>query len=497
MNKFLVWVCSISLCFSNTISFPLKNAPESLDPALTADEYTFIVTSNIYEPLIRSSQEGKLEPGLAKSWEQKGRSIIFHLRDAYWENGDPITAKDILYSFKRVLDPETGSRYSHLAYDIEGAEKFANGSITFENVGIKALNQKTISITFKNYSANLAESALPPLTFTAFVPVHKDDYKIASGPFKIELYDHQNKIVLKRNKRYFKEINVEKMNMFIVRNDFTAISMYRNGEFNFIPTLQRKYLTPDLIKDVKSFNRNEIHFISFNFNSPLKDINLRRAISLVIDREELCAKILEGDGHPARSIVPEGFPAIWDQQPFAKENIDLAKESYNLFLKSEEKPSLRLLCDVEERSLKVAQYIQEQVSRKLGFDLEILALPHSVKISHELAGDFDISLSSWIADYFGPPFTFFEILHSKSQNNRSKWHSAEFDNLYELASTSENLREKTRYLKRSEEILNNTLPIVPIYSSISIFLSKPELEGIKRGTASTNPDFRDVKFINR
>lgn len=477
----------------STLSFSLYQEPLSLDPLLTYDEYTFNITSNLYEPLIRSNINGEIVPGLAENWKILNNRVIFKIREAKWSDGSKITIQDVYNSFKRILKASNGSKYAHLLYIIKGAEQFHKGlEKNFGRVGIKILDDQEIEFEFLYKDESMIKTLASPLTFISFAPVKKSLSKNSqfgqnvfcfSGPFKLKKWSHGDEIILERNEYYYEKnlpINkVEELKAIIIRDEFSVINLFKNGFLDFVPSLSICSFenAKKLNLKIKNFDKMALFFI--NFNCKRIERNLRKLIATSIEREAICNKILKDGSMPAYSLVPPRFPDY---------------ESFNLFseisFKKVINKKLKLICNSDPLSQKIAQYIQEFLSSKLSLMIEIVSLNSILKTEILQKGDFDISLNSWIADYFGPPFTFFEILKEDSTSNFSFWSSKYYEKFYNKALSSYYIKEKYKNLKKIEKfIFREEFPIAPLFFMKGHYLLRENIKGSVRGVSSRNPDF--------
>ncbi len=477
----------------NTLSFALYQEPISLDPLLTYDEYTFNVTSNLYEPLIKATSSGKILPALAESWQIKDNKIIFKLRNAYWSDGSLIKIEDIYASFKRILTASNDSKSAHLLYVIKGAERFhKNIEKSFKKVGIKILSNKEIEFEFLYKNENMIETLAAPLAFVSFAPVKKELIEEAyfgqsvfafSGPFKLKSWSHGDEILLERNEYYYEnkilENRIQEIKCIIVRDEFASINLFKNGFLDFVPNLSMDSMenARKLNLNIKTFDKIALFFL--NFNCEKVDKSLRKLISMTIQRDSICNKILKDGSEPAYSLVPKEFPGYESEKLF-----------FESISKNEINKKLKLICGTDYLSQKIAQYLQEFLYFKLSIIVEIVSLNSILKVESLQKGDFDVSLNSWIADYFGPPFTFFEILKKDSSSNLSFWFHEKYEELYNKALESYYMNDKYKNLKEIEKfIFSGEFPIAPLFFMKGHYILNENIKGVTRGVSSRNPDF--------
>lgn len=508
---------------SQEISFRIDGI-KTLDSALITAANDIFITSSIYEGLVRVDEFGKVLPATSDKWESKGNKIIFHIRkDAKWSNGDKVTAYDFEFAFKRVLSPDTAAEYSFALHDtnIVNARNFTEGKVVdFSKVGVKALNDSELELTLLISYDKPVDMIAPLLSFVTASPVKESFYEshadlfgldessiLCNGPWMVESWLNDNKIVLKKNPYYYNPsvAKLDKITAFVVRDENTALNMYRMGTLDMLPTV-----SSDLVNVFRSmgeyveYQGGKSTSLHFNCkNKFLSNEKIRKAISIAIDRDMLCSKILKNTAKPAYGIVPEGFSG--ESNDFRKEQGSLftdgnISEAHRLVeeAKTELKVkniSLSMIIANFDDFLRVAQFLQSQLS-KIGIDISIISMSKNMRIAREISRNYDISISSWSADHGGIPITFFNRYPSFSSMSRIEWINDEFDNLIKSFFNSENMLERTIFLKKAERVLvdgkDGHFPIAPIYFAISGFAIKKNIKGVKMYIGFQLPDFRNA-----
>lgn len=520
---FAVLFSSVTAKPSQEISFRIDGI-KTLDSALITAANDVFITSSIYEGLIRVDEFGRVLPATSDRWESKGNKIVFHIReDAKWSNGDKVTAHDFEFAFKRVLSPDTAAEYSFSIHDtnIVNGRNYTEGKVTdFSKVGVKALNDSELELTLSISYDKPVDMIAPLLSFITASPInesfyesHKDLYGLdessilCNGPWMVESWLPDNKIVLKKNPKYYDPsvAKLDKITAFVVRDESTALNMYRMGTLDMLPTV-----SSDLVNVFRSmgeyveYEGGKSTSLHFNCkNKFLSNPKIRKAISIAIDRDMLCSKILKGTAKSAYGIVPEGFAG--ERNDFRKEQgalftdgniseayklVEEAKKEFNI-----KNVSLSMIIANFDDYLRVAQFLQSQLS-KIGIEISIISMSKNMRIAREISRNYDISISSWSADHGGIPITFFNRYPSFSSMSRIEWVNDKFDNLIRSFYNSENMLDRTNYLKRAERVLvderDGDFPITPIYFAISGFAVKKNIKGVKMYIGFQSPDFRNA-----
>ena len=521
----------LAACGNNNASTAEKNTlnlstTAPLDTIDISKSTGFGQTGNVFESFYRLGKKGKPTAGLAKSGtvSKDGKTWTFKLRDAKWSNGDPITAQDFVYSWRRSLNPKTASPYSYLFSGVKNADAVAQGKMKPSAVGISAPNKKTVVVKLNRPIAYFKVLMAYPL----FGPQNekvvnkygkkyatKAQYQVYSGPFKIKGWNGTNDTwsFVKNNDYWDKKVvKLDKINYQVVKSNNTGYQMYQQGKLDLTP------LSSEQVKNLKSnkgftqYPYSLVRFLLYNFKDKnavnrkaLNNKNIRLALSLSIDRDIVTKKVL-GNG----STLPTGFVATdlaknpTNGQDFAKEqavkntvdyNPALAKKYWKQGLKEIGKSSLTLnilASNDESDSDQLTQYLQSQWTKELrGIKVNITNVPEKSSDSRAQEGNFDIYLSHWGGD-FNDPMTFMQIPMTGTSYNYGKWSDANYDNLVRKASNQDANDPATRWndLVSAAKIVNKNQAITPLYQQTTAYLQKPRVHGLIHNTAGTQWSYK-------
>ena len=516
----------LAACGNNNASTAEKNTlnlstTAPLDTIDISKSTGFGQTGNVFESFYRLGKKGKPTAGLAKSGtvSKDGKTWTFKLRDAKWSNGDPITAQDFVYSWRRSLNPKTASPYSYLFSGVKNADAVAQGKMKPSAVGISAPNKKTVVVKLNRPIAYFKVLMAYPL----FGPQNekvvnkygkkyatKAQYQVYSGPFKIKGWNGTNDTwsFVKNNDYWDKKVvKLDKINYQVVKSNNTGYQMYQQGKLDLTP------LSSEQVKNLKSnkgftqYPYSLVRFLLYNFKDKnavnrkaLNNKNIRLALSLSIDRDIVTKKVL-GNG----STLPTGFVATdlaknpTNGQDFAKEqavkntvdyNPALAKKYWKQGLKEIGKSSLTLnilASNDESDSDQLTQYLQSQWTKELrGIKVNITNVPEKSSDSRAQEGNFDIYLSHWGGD-FNDPMTFMQIPMTGTSYNYGKWSDANYDNLVRKASNQDANDPAARWNDwvSAAKIVNKNQAITPLYQQTTAYLQKPRVHGLIHNTAGT------------
>ena len=454
-------------------------------------------------------------PGTAESWtiSDDGKEYIFKLnKNAKWSNGDPVTADDFVWSWKRILTASLGSQYPDMLYYLVGAYEYHNGEIdNFDKVGVKALDSHTLKVNLKNPTPFF----IGLLSHYSTWPVHKetvlkhgdiDDRNgewtrpgnfVCNGPFQLKTWELNNKIVVEKNPHYYDAsmVRLNEIHYYPVSNVMTEDRMFRAGQLHLtssMPTQKCPIYIEEKNPNLKIDPYMGTYFYRINTeNETLSDVRVRKALAYSIDRQLLVDKVTQCGQIPAYSFTPPGSNGY---QPSTEIPYDpvLAKQllaeagysSDNPF------PKLEILFNTNEGHRKVALAIQQMWQNELGIEVELVNQDWKVYLSREMVGDFQISRAGWIGDYEDPN-TFLDLMRPNRGNNKTGWENMDFDALVEEANTINDQEKRYELLYEAEKILIDNMPIIPLYTYVRVYQLSPDVKGF-------NPhilDHHHPKFI--
>ncbi|HET8751139.1 MAG TPA: peptide ABC transporter substrate-binding protein [Gaiellaceae bacterium] len=460
--------------------------PPSLDPGLATDTTSSNVLLNIMDPLVRLDDDLRPVPSLAKSWDVDGKVVTFHLRDdGRWTNGDPVTAHDFEYSWKRTLDPKLAADYAYQLYGIVGAEAYnsakpAQAAELRDKVGVKALDDRTLQVTLTSAQPWFVQQ----VAHHSFLAVHEPTIEkygmkwteaaniVTNGPFKLAGWKHDASITLAKNAdwRNAADVALDRVDGKIIVEGTTRLQAFQAGDIDVLdggglPTssLPRLKQTPEYEK----YPALGTYYYGFNLKN-IPDVNQRRAMAFAIDRQAIIDHVAQADQIPATGMVPKGMPGFdVIKQDFLPARADIHKA--NQFMAKVENPKrqITLVYNNAPGHKEIAVAVQA-MWRELGIYvtikaqewaqfLQVLGPPPSDTVYVYRLG--------WIADY-GDPMNFLELWTSKSGNNNSRFASPAYDRLIDQARNTPNDAARYEIYRQAEAMLTGpqgAMPIAPIY----------------------------------
>ncbi|HTD86994.1 MAG TPA: peptide ABC transporter substrate-binding protein [Candidatus Binatia bacterium] len=483
--------------------------PESLDPAVLTGQPDGRPAAAMFEGLTRLNPvDSTSEPGLAERWEisEDGRTYVFHLRtNAMWSTGEPITADDFVFSWRRVVDPATACDYSGLLFYVVNGEEIATAKIKdLTKLGVRALGTRTLEVKLVSPTAFFLD--LCAFRTMAVVPrktieKYGDRWIMAkplpvSGSHLLESWRIRDKIRLRRNPLYWDAANAQNEIVDILPID-TAMAALNLYETRQVDIVWDKSLVPNELMDVLT-NRADCHrfdnlgtyFVRFNVRrKPFDDVRVRKALSLVINKRRIIDRILRGQERIARSMTPPGT-ANYDPPEGLGYDPALARK----FLAEAGYPDGKGFRPFEYffNSLKMHEQIgvelQEMWKKELGITMTLRQTEWKVYLAMQSALEYDTTRSSWIGDY-NDPNTFLDMFMSNNGNNRTGWRNERYDRLMKEANSLLNKEQRAAKLREAETLLvRDEVPILPIFFYQSIhFWRREEIRGIHYNILDEHP----------
>jgi oligopeptide transport system substrate-binding protein len=464
--------------------------PPSLDPGLATDTTSSNVLLAIMDPLVRLNAEtNEAEPSLAESWDisEDGKTVTYHLSpDGKWTNGDPVTAGDFVYSWKRTLSPELAADYAYQLYGIVGGFEYNSCTKKCEaladKVGVEAPDDSTLVVHltsaqpwFIQQSAHHSFLAVHQATVEQFGDKWTEPANIVTnGPFKLAKWEHEAEIDLVKNDEWRDAASVKLTSIpgKIVVDGTTRVQSFESGE---IDALDGSGIPPDEIARLKETPEYELYpslgtyYYGVNIKN-IPDIHQRRALSLAMNRREIIDQIAQADQLVATGMSPKGisgFDQITPNSPWTPEEADLDQAKDELSQAASPKKDINLFFNNAPGHKEIATAVQAQWTQ-LGINstlkqqewaqyLEFLGPPPNNAV--------DVYRLGWIYD-FPDAINGLELWTCDSGNNNTNYCDKDFDALVAQAKEEPDETARLAIYKQLEEKLfgqDGALPIMPIY----------------------------------
>ncbi len=478
---------------------------QSLDPHLAGGSVDHNVLSTLFEGLLTLDEETLLpRPGAAERWEVSadGLRYTFHLRrDSRWSNGDPLTSRDFLYSFRRALSPALGSEYKDALYPVRGAEAFARGRITdFAETGFAAPDEHTLVMTLERPAPHFPTVLRANVSF----PVHAasveqdgtrfDDRTgrwtnarpfVGNGPFRlVEWKDHRH-LEVERNPHYWDAARVRLNRIRFHPGESTQAQelAFRAGQLHTtwdVPLSKVDAWRRESPGQLRAEPYFESYFIRLNTRHPvLKDARVRRALALAVDRAAISRDVLRGGQTEATSLTPPGLggyapPASVTHDPAAARDLLAAAG----FPGGRGLGPLELSTISSEVNQRIAEALQAMWRRELGIEVRILRKEFKVLLDSLDTLDYELARGRWIAEY-PDPLTYLSIFTTGNGVNGTGFSDPAYDALVAAAAGEATPAARLAALRRAEAHLMGQMPVVPVYWGSRTTLVAPSVRGWK------------------
>jgi oligopeptide transport system substrate-binding protein len=509
----------------NYVVLAKENDVISMSSAYATDGMSFEMIAATVEGLESMDADGNVIPAIAESYEisEDGLTYTFTLRDAQWDNGDPVTANDFVFAWNETVHSPK-AEYAYLFGSdgacIGNADEIIEDQETDVQLDISAPDEKTLVV-------NLSKKCpyfLSLMSFPVFFPINEefyeeqgDDYALtpdnllANGPYKLVSWVKGNSLQLDKNETYWDadNVNVDGIKVNIVAEASTSALDFQSGNTDFTKlnsTLVDKYIDTD---EYTSYLEGYLWYLQYNLsNEYLANENVRKALATVIDREDLADNVLK-DG----SIAIGGFvPAEFSTGPDGKDYVETAESYYDLtgddalaaaqeyWDKAKEELgvdsiTLNLLYESADPAKPAAEFIQSELQQLDGLTINMVSKEKNARIEDQKAGDFDIVLTRWGPDY-ADPTTYLNLMITGNAYNYGGYSNEEYDAKMQEAADAETDEERWELLHEAEAILMDDSPVVGVFQVGGASLVSTNVTGIENHTFGTPYIYKNLKKTN-
>ncbi|WP_419486205.1 peptide ABC transporter substrate-binding protein [Hominenteromicrobium sp.] len=506
---------------AKTISLNAGMEPTGLNTLTSTYAIEFSLFKHMYENLVTLDDDDNTVPGAAESWDYDEDTLTytFHLRkDGVWTNGDPVTAKDFEFAWSQALNPDVASDYAYFLYFIKNAEKYFNGEVTWDEVGVKVVDDYTLEVTLEQptpYALFLFSfGTLAPINQRFYEAVGADlysteaQYFCTNGPFALTEWSHNDKIVMQKNDAWHgaADVEVEEIDWKIITDANAALSSFLAGDLDMVGLG-----TGELIKQataagatIQSYTDGTAFYIYFNNNDQyLSNVNLRRALFNAIDEQKEIDTVWQNDNEPMTSFTVPGVSAT-DGTSFAGKVGELyapsrdqekAKEYLATALSElgctvdELSAHLSIDCGDSATSIAEASFYQEQWRQVLGIEVTVNSMITKQGSQNRKTGNYVMSVTGWGPDY-NDPNTFLDLWVTDGGNNQTGFSNERYDELIDLASKETDLEKRESYFIECEQIIADQLPIGPAFWRAPSYACSDKIKGgMHRST------FQDINAV--
>ena len=478
--------------------------PATIDPAKNSAVDGATLINHAFEGLMKLDKDNKIVEGQAAKYEvNKDETVYtFTLREGIkWSDGEQVKAEDFVYAWQRLVDPKTGADYNYMIDMVKNANEIMAGKKKPKELGIKALDEKTVEVTLTTPTPYFLEVCAFPATF----PVRKDiveanadtwstDPKtyIGNGPYVLKSWEHQSKMTYVKNENYYdlKKLGPDTINFVLMEDKNTMLSAYKNNEILFADDLPSEEI--DAMKDKGLVIEKQLgtYFLSINVKKEgLDNVKVREALSLALDRDYIVEKVAKGGQIPADSFVTTGLTDAdgktefhenakkWYDAKDYKGNVEKAKKLLKEagYENGKGLPSIELMCNPGHEPIMEA--VQNMWKENLGLNVTISSQDWNVFLETRKQGDFQVARDGWLGDY-NDPVSFIDIWVTGGGNNNAQWSNKEYDKIVSEIKSTTDSKERYAKMHEAEDLLAKDMPIIPIYYYTDLYLISDKLEGM-------------------
>jgi oligopeptide transport system substrate-binding protein len=480
------------------------NGPEvqDLDPQIVNSVSSLNIISALLEGLVAEDPvDLHPVPGVAERWEisDDGKNYTFHLRrNARWSNGEPVTSKDFVESYRRILSPALASPVAYMLYAVANAEAFNKGKLNdFGQVGFRALDQWTLEITL----ANPTSYFLSLLNHYSWFPVHiptiqkygpafergsrwtRPGRYVGNGPFTLEEWRLNSRVRVKKSATYWdaERVTLNGIVFHTIDSNDVEERAFRSGQLhvtdaipiNRIDRYRREQ--PELLRIDPYLGT---YFFRVNVSRPaLNNPLLRRALAMAIDRKSIVENVTRGAQLPATSFTPPNT-AGYTCETGIPYDVEQARQLLALagYPEGRALPPIEILFNTSENHKIIAEAVQQMWQKNLNVHATLLNQEEKVYFDSRQQMNYQVIRSTWIGDY-NDPNSFLDLWTTGGGNNLTGWSNAEYDRLIAEAARTADQTARYRIFQQAEAILLGEAPVLPIYFYTHGFLIRPNVKG--------------------
>lgn len=471
-----------------------------LDPHRVSVDTEIRVVSDLFQGLTDLDKNARPIPGQALRWEVSSDGLIwtFYLREGLmWSDGVPITAEDFVYSFRRLVAPETASSYASLLSPIVAADDVLIGAQPPSALGVEARGPLTLEIRL-----NAPQPVLPEMmAFAAMVAVprhvierHQETWSrpeniVSNGAYTLQSWQRQAQMTLKKNPRFIDAdtVALEQVQYIPISDDMMAVRRFRAGEVDIVPSFPDP-MGPILKEQLGDQVRVEVYqgtyYYLFNtLEAPFDNQAVRVALNMAVDRSPIVTSVMRSGYRPAYAMVPpntgfygESYAPDWAAWPMDKRLAEAARLLASAGITPETPLDVELRINTSDTHQRLALAVA-QMWRPLGINVTLFNTEAAVHFSEMRQGKFKISRAGWIADYNAADNFLFIFRSDNEGLNYSNYNSSQFDALLRQGQREVDIPKRVAAMRQAEALMIADSPLIPLYYYVSKNLVASDIEG--------------------
>lgn len=481
--------------------------PSSLDPHFITGAWESAIIGEVLMGLTTEDAGGKPIPGAAERWETSADGLVwtFHLRDHIWSDGTPVTAEDFLYAWRRMLDPKTAAPYASILYIFKNAQAVNTGKIGPEQLGIRAIDARTLELTLENPAPYLAEMLTHATSYP--LPRHvveakgrdwtKPENYVANGPYRLAEWIQNDHITLRKNAKFYDAANVkiDQAIFYPVADPDAGLRRFRAGELDTLdnpPASQIAFIETNFGDMLHREPYLASGWLELNMRKkPFGDICVRQALNLAYDRETMANKVIGIGQPPAYSIIPSGIANYpggvaldFKDVPYPERVTRAAALMREAGYGPDKRFKTTITTGPSNEARRIAAAVQE-IWRAIYVDSEIVQIDAQSYSATLRNGDFDIAAGGWIAD-FNDARNFLYLLMTGNEMNYGRYSNPAFDALIAASDKEQDLVKRGAILADAERLALHDVPWIPTRFQVTLNLVRPYVKGWITNITNTN-----------
>jgi len=475
--------------------------PQTLDPHLAQGVPALTILRDLYEGLTTTEPDGHIVPGSAAHWDisRDGLLYTFYLDpESRWSNGEPLTAHDFVWSWKRVVNPETGAGYGRMLAPVKNAEAILAGEMAVDLLGVEALSDSSFQVTLEAPTPYFLGLLTHPTTFPVYRPSleaygasHvRPGQLVSNGAYRLADWQVRAFIELVRNPHYrqAEQVIVEQVLYYPFEDEGTEFNRFRAGDLQWtyqVPSSQFRWLENNMSEALQVAPWFGTYFFGFNLQrTPFQDNQgLRQALNLAVDRDILTSSVTRFGEIPTHNLVPPGLP---DYSPYVPETAEWTQaereaEAQRLYQQagySQDNPlTVELRYNSSENHRRVSVAVAAMWKQVLGVQTRLINEEFRVFLQNRAMGRVtEVFRAGWIGDY-QDAFTFLELFHSEHARNDSGYNNPGYDRLLGQIAAERIPALRRNLMVEAERMLLADQVILPVFVYVSKRLVDPRLQG--------------------
>lgn len=473
----------------------------SLCPRFGIDYPSAWAIKMLFEGLMIIAPDGSTVPAIAESYElsKNKRVYTFHLKPTVWSNGDPVTAYDFVYSWKRVIDPEADALGVQNFYPIKNVKEIVLGLKSIEAVGVKALDERTLVVELEHPTPYFLDMLATPSFFPVNSTLDKGHPEwvnaqgegfICNGPFKLDKHTVASEIVVLKNPLYWdaEKVTLKGIRISVIKDLTTQLSLFEKGKLDWLgnPTSQVPLDAIPELKKEKKLQFSPTLGVNWYFVNteayPFQNKKMRQAFAYAVNRQALTEYILQSEETPALSVLPlnlatQATPFFPDNDPIYANQL-FEEALFEMGIAKEDLPEVQINCVSTMIHARIAEALQEQWSRVFGLPIKLEKLDWKAHYDKLRRGNYQLGSMTWLS-WLRDPIYIMQTFRDKSGGvNMSHWEDPRYQQLLDATDFEIDPAKRMALFNEAEGILMDEVPVIPLYFSTISYAKSPFLKGV-------------------